>query len=253
MSDRHRLSGAAIAMQVPVCSQRGSWSAILHVPGLSLTRLSLLPSQAWPCLSNRLQHGSWRCHRRRKQPVQYTAAAYASLPSTTWLFSAGTLYCVPLFLLVSSCCCAPAQRRALLCLSHLALLLLLNPVHIVSSSKVGIRAAELLTRYLGLQMLLLPRWPITHRLMKGYAVFLPLSAIYIVLLARSWTPDMLQLMMPGSLNAGLSGLPMMCWMSACQAHTATCWCLQSVCQQFSTGQDRQVCCRWLPSAVLPLP
>eukprot|EP00891_Asterochloris_glomerata_P007487 jgi/Astpho2/7487/e_gw1.00114.155.1_t len=47
-------------------------------------------------------------------------------------------------------------------------------------------------------MLLLPRWPITHRLMKGYAVFLPLSAIYIVLLARSWTPDMLQLMMPGS-------------------------------------------------------
>ena len=59
----------------------------------------------------------------------------------------------------------------------------------------------------GLQMLLLPRWSITHRLMKGYAVFLPLSAVYIVLLARSWTPDMLQLMMPGSLDAGLSGQP----------------------------------------------
>ena len=100
-------------------------------------------------------------------------------------------------------------------------------------------------------MLLLPRWSITHRLMKGYAVFLPLSAIYIVLLARSWTPDMLQLMMPGSLEAGLSGQPANDVLNS--AHAATCWYLQLVRHQCGTWQDRRVCCRWLPSAVLPLP
>ena len=75
-------------------------------------------------------------------------------------------------------------------------------VSIVRASKISSRVAH---QKHGLQMLLLPRWSITHRLMKGYTVFLPLSVVYIVLLARSWTPDMLQLMMPGSLDAGLSG------------------------------------------------
>ena len=193
-------------MQMPVCSQRGSWSAILQVPCLSLTRLSLLPPQAWPCLSVRLQQGSWKYHRRRRQPVQHTGAACASLPSTTWLFSAGTLYCVPLFLLVSSCCCAPARRRALLCQS-LSSINAADSVSIARASQLSIRVSRVTHPEHGLQMLLLPRWSITYRLMKGYAVFLPLSAVYIVLLARSWTPDMLQLMMPGSLDAGLSGQP----------------------------------------------
>ena len=143
-------------MQVPVCSQRGSWSSILHVPGLSLTRLSLLPPQTW-------------YHRKGRQPLQYTAAAHASLPSTTWLFSAGTLYCVPLFLMVSSRCCPPAQRRALLCQSCLASMLLDS---IVRPGNFSIRVAASLTRSMGCR------------------------CCY-----------MLQLMMPGSLDAGMSGQP----------------------------------------------
>ena len=54
-------------------------------------------------------------------------------------------------------------------------------------------------------MLLLPRRRVTISIMHSDWVFVPLSIMYIMLLAQSWTPDTLQLIMPGSLQAGLSG------------------------------------------------
>ena len=35
--------------------------------------------------------------------------------------------------------------------------------------------------------------------------FLPLAGVYVVLLLQAWSPDTLSIMMPGSLQAGLSG------------------------------------------------
>lgn len=58
---------------------------------------------------------------------------------------------------------------------------------------------------LGLQMLFAPRRRSTVGLMQSDWIFVPLSAMYITLLLQSWTPDTLQLIMPGSLQAGLSG------------------------------------------------
>lgn len=54
-------------------------------------------------------------------------------------------------------------------------------------------------------MILAPRWRLTERLMQSEAIFVPLSLLYGVLLWRSWTPDTLSLMMPGSLAAGFAG------------------------------------------------
>lgn len=50
-----------------------------------------------------------------------------------------------------------------------------------------------------------PRWEVTRRLVQPLVSLLPLAAAYGVLLAWSWAPDTLQLILPGSLAEGLSG------------------------------------------------
>lgn len=54
-------------------------------------------------------------------------------------------------------------------------------------------------------MLFLPRHRVTVGTMHSDWIFVPLSVMYIALLLQSWTPDTLQLIMPGSLQAGLAG------------------------------------------------
>ena len=50
-----------------------------------------------------------------------------------------------------------------------------------------------------------PRWRATQRLASSIVPLLPLAAVYGVLLAWSWAPDTVQLVLPGSLAEGLSG------------------------------------------------
>ena len=54
-------------------------------------------------------------------------------------------------------------------------------------------------------MILLPRVLRVRTLMRSYWVFAPLALAYMGLLAYSYTPDMLSLLLPGSLEAGMSG------------------------------------------------
>lgn len=56
-----------------------------------------------------------------------------------------------------------------------------------------------------LLILLAPRWRSAYRLLISDVILLPLVAVYIELLARSWQPDTLSLMMPGSLADGFAG------------------------------------------------
>ena len=56
-----------------------------------------------------------------------------------------------------------------------------------------------------LQILLAPWWRSAYRMLISDMIFLPLVAAYIVLLVRSWQPDTLSLMMPGSLADGFAG------------------------------------------------
>ena len=62
-------------------------------------------------------------------------------------------------------------------------------------------------------MLFLPKHRASVTIMHSDWVFVPLSVMYIALLAQSWTPETLQLIMPGSLQAGLAG-----------THRQTCHC-----------------------------
>jgi hypothetical protein len=71
------------------------------------------------------------------------------------------------------------------------------------------------TQYLGLtpsQMIFFPRWHMPKLERRGagrfWALFSsvwPLCLAYVALLAASWTPDTLSIIMPGSLKEGLSG------------------------------------------------
>lgn len=54
-------------------------------------------------------------------------------------------------------------------------------------------------------MVFLPRHRVTVSVMHSDWLFVPLSIMYAALLLQSWTPDTLQLIMPGSLQAGLAG------------------------------------------------
>jgi len=56
-----------------------------------------------------------------------------------------------------------------------------------------------------LQMLFLPNKQATVSIMHSSWIFVPLSITYIALLIQSWTPETLQMIMPGSLQAGLTG------------------------------------------------
>jgi len=63
------------------------------------------------------------------------------------------------------------------------------------------------------QMILVPRALFVRQLMRSYWTFAPLAVAYLGLVAFSYTPDMLSLLLPGSLEAGMSGQP------CTQAHT----------------------------------
>ena len=67
------------------------------------------------------------------------------------------------------------------------------------------------------QMLFLPRSRVTVSAMHSNWIFVPLSIMYAALLLHSWTPDTLQLIMPGSLQAGLTGC---CLLSPADATTS---------------------------------
>ncbi|DBA73881.1 TPA: hypothetical protein ACH3X2_009532 [Trebouxia sp. C0005] len=54
-------------------------------------------------------------------------------------------------------------------------------------------------------MLFLPNKRVTVSTMHSNWIFVPLSIMYIALLIQSWTPETLQMIMPGSLQAGLAG------------------------------------------------
>ncbi|KAL3137037.1 hypothetical protein ABBQ32_006624 [Trebouxia sp. C0010 RCD-2024] len=54
-------------------------------------------------------------------------------------------------------------------------------------------------------MLFWPRRRVTVSVMHSNWIFVPLSIMYATLLLQSWTPDTVQLIMPGSLQAGLAG------------------------------------------------
>lgn len=54
-------------------------------------------------------------------------------------------------------------------------------------------------------MLTAPSWHGTVRIMQSDLIFVPIALSYLYLLIHSWQPDTLQLVLPGSLEAGLSG------------------------------------------------
>lgn len=54
-------------------------------------------------------------------------------------------------------------------------------------------------------MLFLPNKRATVSIMHSNWIFVPLSFMYVALLIQSWTPETLQMIMPGSLQAGLAG------------------------------------------------
>jgi len=54
-------------------------------------------------------------------------------------------------------------------------------------------------------MILRPRWEPTRRLMQSYLPFIPMAGLYLYMLMRSWTPDTLQLMLPGDLALAAQG------------------------------------------------
>ena len=55
------------------------------------------------------------------------------------------------------------------------------------------------------QMVLLPKWSVTRRLVRSPLVLAPLGLVYGLLLVWSWQPDSLSLILPGSLADGLTG------------------------------------------------
>ena len=57
-----------------------------------------------------------------------------------------------------------------------------------------------------LQMIGAPRAHLTARIISTDALFLPLALAYAFLLAHSWQADTLKLILPGSLQEGLSGM-----------------------------------------------
>ena len=56
-----------------------------------------------------------------------------------------------------------------------------------------------------MQMLAAPSWKRTMRIMQTELIFAPIALSYLVLLLQSLQPDTIQLLLPGSLEAGLQG------------------------------------------------
>ena len=144
-----------------------------------------------------------------------------------WLFVAGTLYTLPFFLLVRHTHAKSPRRRVahVHACQHRAgshassfrrtLGAAHNPAPLpaegsnavlLTSVRSVIRAHECY------QMVIAPNWRGTQRLLRPDSIFVPLALMYGVLLVRSWAPDTLALMMPGSLREGFTG--------ACRLRTA---------------------------------
>ena len=58
---------------------------------------------------------------------------------------------------------------------------------------------------LAMQMLVAPSWQRTLSIMQSELIFAPIALSYLFLLVHSWQPDTIQLVLPGSLKAGLTG------------------------------------------------
>ena len=69
---------------------------------------------------------------------------------------------------------------------------------------------DVLNAPLALQMVLAPQQSVTKRLMSSDLLFVPLALMYLYLLVHSWEPDMLRLILPGSLADGLKGTRCAC-------------------------------------------
>lgn len=54
-------------------------------------------------------------------------------------------------------------------------------------------------------MIFAPNWKKTADIVRSEAIFLPIAMAYLFLLLNSWQPDTLALILPGNLEAGLSG------------------------------------------------
>ena len=102
------------------------------------------------------------------------------------------------------------------------------------------------------QMFLAPHSRGTQRLLRPDGIFVPLALMYGILLARSWAPDTLALMMPGSLQQGFAG--------TCCLHIRNSaspfrrfinrWrCRHGVCRVIlqEEGSRRSSCLRWMAS------
>ena len=55
-----------------------------------------------------------------------------------------------------------------------------------------------------------PHWHATKRVMSSSLIVVPVALAYAVLLAHSWEPDTLSLILPGSLREGLAGAQSAC-------------------------------------------
>jgi len=56
-----------------------------------------------------------------------------------------------------------------------------------------------------MQMILAPAWKRTADIVRSDLIFVPVALAYLFLLLHSWQPDTLALILPGNLEAGLSG------------------------------------------------
>ncbi|KAF5833459.1 hypothetical protein DUNSADRAFT_10249 [Dunaliella salina] len=74
-----------------------------------------------------------------------------------------------------------------------------------SAVSLSVMGAGVFTAIPFLLMMLIPKVIKVRLLMRSYWTFAPLAVAYMGLLAYSYTPDMLSLLLPGSLEAGLSG------------------------------------------------
>ena len=97
-----------------------------------------------------------------------------------------------------------------------------------------------------LQMIGAPRAHLTARIISTDALFLPLALAYAFLLAHSWQADTLKLILPGSLQEGLSGMSHgMAITPRCTC--VACWgsqqgCLHLRCREMhSSGQRPRKC------------
>lgn len=133
----------------------------------SYSRSAAIPHHKIPC---RPCHRAARVIRRAAAAAAPTVAAALSTSTLSWTFSICTAYSAMVVVLV---CCN--LSRLMITLSNHS------------------------------QMVLLPATRAVRQTIERGVPLLPLVLCYGILLAHSWQPDTLSLLLPGSLSAGLSG------------------------------------------------